>query len=225
MKDLTWESRLGAARHPFGDPDEIMNLMRSVFQESPAVTCLFAGSVQHMMRDLLAAEHRAFHQWGSWFELGPISAETWRKGLGRRANRATMRFDPFALDRLVELGEGQARTTMLLAQQAYVAAVAEGRTEMDLATVEVGLEQAMNAEIAAHQAAVEQIRRMGRRALDVAVRIASGEPPYGSGSPNTAKRAIDSLADQGFVERRGAVGRGGWTILDPLLRRYLARMG
>jgi hypothetical protein len=114
---------------------------------------------------------------------------------------------------------------MLVAQQAYVATVAEERTEIDRATIEVGLDQAMNADVAAHQAAVEQIRVMRRRALDVAVRIASGDPPYGSGRPNTAKRAIDALADQGFAERRGAVGRGGWVIPDPLLRRYLVRMG
>lgn len=216
---------IGATRHPFGDPDEFMNLMRAVLQESPAVTCLFAGSVQHMMRDLLASEHRAFYQWGAWFELGTIDVETWRKGLARRAARAGVRFERLALDRLVELGEGQARTTMLLAQQTYLAALAEERDEVDLATVEVGMEQAMNADVAAHQAVVDQIRLIGRRALDVAVRIALGEPPYGTGSPNTAKRAIDALFAQGLVERRGTVGRGGWVVPDPLLRRYLRTMG
>lgn len=216
---------LGAVRHPYGDPDEIMNLMRSVLQVSPAVTCLFAGSVQHMMRDLLAVEHRALYQFGSWFEIGPIPEATWRKGLVKRAARAEVSFEPVALDRLIELGEHQARTTMLLAQQAYVAAVAEQRNEIDLATVEIGLVQAMRADVAAHQAVVEQIRAMGRRTLDVAVRIALGIAPYGTGSPNTAKRAIDLLAARGLIEQRGSAGRGGWVVLDPLFRRYLADMG
>ena len=111
------------------------------------------------------------------------------------------------LSRKLPLGEGQARTTMLVAQQAYVAAVAEERTEIDRATVEVGLDQAMNADVAAHQAAVEQIRVMRRRALDVAVRIASGDPPYGSGRPNTAKRNTSNLELQSWYSRGRAEDR------------------
>jgi hypothetical protein len=216
---------IGAARHPFGDPDEVMNVMRSVLQESSSVTCLFAGSIQHMMRDLLGAEHRAFFQWGAWFDLGAIDAETWKRGLGRRAGRAGVGFTADALDHLVAASECQARTTMLIAQQAYVVAVTEGLGEIDAGTVEVGLELAMKADVAAHQAVTEQLRGFGRRTLDVAIRIATGQAPYGSASPNTAKRAIDTLSSHGIVVQRGTVGRGGWVIPDPLLRRYLGRMG
>jgi len=216
---------IGAARHPFGDPDEVMNVMRSVLQESSSVTCLFAGSIQHMMRDLLGAEHRAFFQWGAWFDLGAIDAETWKRGLGRRAGRAGVGFTADALDHLVAASECQARTTMLIAQQAYVVAVTEGLGEIDAGTVEVGLELAMKADVAAHQAVTEQIRGFGRRTLDVAIRIATGQAPYGTASPNTAKRAIDTLSSHGIVVQRGTVGRGGWVIPDPLLRRYLGRMG
>lgn len=214
---------IGAQRHPFGNPDDVMNVMRSVLQESPSVTCLFAGSIQHMMRDLLGAEHRAFFQWGAWFDLGSIDVDTWKNGLGRRVERAGVRFRPDALDRLIVLGERQARTTMLIAQQAYVVAVTEALDEIDAGTVEVGLELAMKADVGAHQAVTEQIRGFGRRTLEVAVRIAAGQPPYGTGSPNAAKRAIDALASHGIVEQRGTVGRGGWVVPDPLLRRYLSR--
>ncbi|MGH9089050.1 MAG: hypothetical protein ACRDYZ_13240 [Acidimicrobiales bacterium] len=158
-------------------------------------------------------------------ELQEIGAETWRKRLGRRGERARVRFELAALDRLMELGEGQVRTTMLLAQQAYVAALAEDREGIDPATVEVALAQALNADAAAHQAVVEQFRAMGRRTLNVAVRVASDEPPYVTGSPSTAKRALDALSAQGLVEQRGVVGRGGWVVPDPLLRRYLRRLG
>lgn len=216
---------IGASRHPFGDPDEVMNVMRAVLQESPSVTCLFAGSMQHMMRDLLGAEHRAFFLWGAWFDLGSIAEAAWKKGLAQKAERAGVHFTLDALDRLIGASECQARTTMLIAQQAYVVAITERLDEIDAGTVEIGVELAMQADVAAHQAITEQIRGFGRRTLDVAVRIAAGRPPYEIGSPNTAKRAIDILASHGIIERRGVIGRGGWVVPDPLLRRYLDQMG
>jgi len=216
---------LGAQRAPFGDADEIMNLMRSVLQESPAVTCLFAGSSEHMMRDLLGEDHRAFYQWGAWYELEPIAASTWKLGLSERLVGTSVTFDPTALARLVDLGEGQARITMLLAQQAYLVAVTEDLGLIDAGTVEVAVELALRATSAAHQVTVDQIRDLGRHALDVAVRIARGEPPYRKGNaPRTIQRAIEMLSSKGLVEQRGVVGRGGWVVPDPLLRRVLARM-
>lgn len=183
---------LAAARHPFGDPGEVMNLLRSVLQDSASVTCLFAGSVQHMMRDLLAAEHRAFYQWGSWFELELIEPETWRQGIERRARRAGVTFEPVALARLVELGEGQARTTMVLAQQAYVAAFSEGRDEIDVAT--------------------EQIRLVGRRALDVRRTSLRASPPTGRGPPTPPSGPSTVSARTGWSSGgERSAGVGGWS--------------
>lgn len=53
-----------------------MGLMRSVLQDSPAVTNLFAGSVEQLLRDVLAPPRRAFFQWGSWYELQRVDATT-----------------------------------------------------------------------------------------------------------------------------------------------------
>lgn len=216
---------IGAVRQPFGDADEVMNLMRSVLQDSPRVTCVFAGSIEHMMRDLLGASHRAFHRWGAWFDLAPIEPATWRSGLQERYASAGLEVEPTALSALVAEGEGHARTTMLLAQQAYLAASSEDAAVLDAELVAVAVVLALRAESAAHEALADQIRDLGRLSLDVAIRVADGDPPYGAGQARAVQRAIGRLEAKGLIEQRGARGRGGWVIVDPLLRRYLRRLG
>lgn len=216
--------QIGAAHQPFGEPDQVMTLMRGILQDSPSVTTVFAGSVEHVLRDLLAPPHRAFHQWGSWYELQPVDEATWREGLARRLAGTDVSFDPAALHRLVELGERHARTTMLLAQQAWYATVSEHRDVIDAGAVEAGLAMATAADGAAHEITLAYIRQAGRHTLAVAVAVAAGDPPYTVASPRTVQRALDALRTEGVVERRGPIGRGGWVVPDPLLRRFLARL-
>ena len=56
---------VAAARRPYGDPDAVTKRMRAVFQRSTAVSYLFAGSIEHLMRDLFAPTRRAFSGFGS----------------------------------------------------------------------------------------------------------------------------------------------------------------
>ncbi len=52
-------------RHPYGDPDALTKRMRAIFQRSAQVSYLFAGSLEHVMRDLFAPQHRALSGFGS----------------------------------------------------------------------------------------------------------------------------------------------------------------
>ena len=45
---------LASARKPYGDPEAVTNRMRAVFQRSTSISYLFAGSIEHVMRDLFA---------------------------------------------------------------------------------------------------------------------------------------------------------------------------
>jgi hypothetical protein len=47
-----------APRKPYGDPDAITRQPRAVMQDSPSVTVLFAGSIEHVMRDLFGPADR-----------------------------------------------------------------------------------------------------------------------------------------------------------------------
>jgi hypothetical protein len=101
---------LAGARQMFGDPDSTTQLMRAVLQQSHNATCLFAGSVAHMMRDLFDDERRAFYKFGAWFELAPITNEEWAQGLAERFEWGGRPVSGAAIADLLRRGEGQART-------------------------------------------------------------------------------------------------------------------
>src|SRR5215207_4938490 len=111
---------LASARKPYGDPEAVTNRMRAVFQRTQAVSYLFAGSIEHVMRDLFAPSRRAFSGFGSFYSLRPIEPEEWRAGLEARFAKDGCTVGDAALTRIVELGGGHPRATMRIAQQAHL---------------------------------------------------------------------------------------------------------
>jgi uncharacterized protein len=203
----------------FGDTDTLTRRVRSVFQRSPDVSVLFAGSVEHLMRDLFGPTDRALSQFGSFQELTPITAEEWASGIrGRlRIDRTTIEED--ALASLLELGEGHPRATMLIAQQAHMQAIEELRRAIDHAIVVAALDRALAAEQLRHEQQLERIRSSSRYGERMAIRVAAGAELYQGLKPQQASRALNALRDVGVVER---AGQAHWYVIDPLLRRYLA---
>ena len=58
-------------RKPYGDPDAVTKRMRAIFQRSPDVSFLFAGSYEHVLRELFGRARQAFGHFGSIYELPP----------------------------------------------------------------------------------------------------------------------------------------------------------
>ncbi len=215
---------LGAPRNPFGDPERVTKAMRAALQDCDRITTLFTGSLEHMMRDLFGPAQRAFYRWGGWHELWPIDAATWRAGILDRYLANGLRPADGAVERIVDLGEGHVRSTMLIAKQAYLTAITLGEPTISPTVAEVALEMAMAADAPFHDAVVEDLRSGGREVLVTAERVARGEPPYKDRSrASTAQRALRVLGKKGVADKTAPAGRGGWRIIDPLLRRYLAR--
>jgi len=204
----------------FGDPDRITRLMRAVFQRSRHVSVLFAGSIEHLMRDLFAPTDRALSQFGAFHELARITAVQWRAGIRRRLADDDTAITDDALDRVVALGEGHPRATMLLIQQAHAGAVEELRREIDHALVVQALERALRQERLRHDQQLELVRTLGRHAERMAIRVAAGAELYTDLKPQQASRGLAALLDRGLVTRGERQGR--WTVIDPLFRRYLA---
>ncbi len=128
---------------PYGDADRLTKRMRAIFQRTTGVSYLFAGSLEHMMRDLFTPSHRALHQFGGFHALRPIDAEAWREGLSERFAADDCQVEPAALERIIEYGEGHPRSTMLIAQKSHLATLELGTREIDLTVVEQGLLGAM----------------------------------------------------------------------------------
>lgn len=209
------------------DPTALQKLMRSTFQRSPGVTFLFAGSLEHIMRDIFAPE-KPLGYFGGSYELPAIAEDAWRQGIRERMERDGTEIADEALDRLLERSEQHPRITMLLAQHAHQISVTQDVDAIDAAIVRAACDEAQVAERPKHEQIVDRIRGLGgkqtrRLTLKIAKAIARREPIYVRGrSSKEVSRAAKALQDAGIVE---SLGRGrGWRIVDPLLRRYLASM-
>jgi hypothetical protein len=203
----------------FGDADTITRKIRAVFQRSPEVSVLFAGSIEHLMRDLFAPSERALSQFGSFHELTPITRQEWSAGIRARLVTDQTSITADALARLMELGEGHPRATMLIAQQAHAQAIEDLVYAIDHASVVAALDRALSSEQLRHQQQLERIRAAGRYCERMAIRVAADAELYQRLKPQQAARSLNALRDIGVVER---AGQGSWYVVDPLLRRYLA---
>ena len=208
-------------RKPYGDPDALTKRMRAIFQRSREVSFLFAGSYEHILRDLFGQARQAFGHFGAMYELRPIGAAAWREGLLARFAADSCTVGDEALDRLVELGGGHPRTTMLVAQKTHLQAILVGSHHIDATLVEQGLRNALLGDRATLDQTVEQIRLGHRHGLLIARRIAFGESPYHELKSVDAFRALKGLQQTGLIVQDGP---RRWRILDPLLARYLREL-
>jgi DNA-binding transcriptional ArsR family regulator len=204
----------------FGDPEQVTRLLRASLQRARRVSVLFAGSIEHLMRDLFAPSERALSQFGAFHELGTIAANQWADGIRARLADDHATITPDALERLVALGEGHPRVTMLLAQEAHAGSVEELRREIDHALVVQALDRAIRQERLRHDQQLELIRTFGRHAERMAIRVAAGAELYANLKPQQASRGLAALRDHGLIA--AGARQGQWTVIDPLLRRYLA---
>ena len=203
----------------YGDPDQITQRLREALHNSPRVTCLFAGSVEHLMRDMFGNERRALYQFGGFQELSPISEEEWRAGLRERFEQDHCTVDDEAVGLIIAAGEGHPRSTMLIAQQAHHASVEEGVRHIDGTLAERGYRGALAADAGRHSDLMDRIRSIGSAAIEVVVRLAHKRSPYAELEKKAANRALNTLADASIVIR--PAGRGSWALADPLFSAYV----
>jgi uncharacterized protein len=212
---------LASARRPYGDPDAVTNRMRAIFQRSSAVSYLFAGSIEHVMRDLFAPSRRAFSGFGSFYTLRPIAAGEWRAGLAERFAADRCEVSEAALERIVEFGGGHPRATMRVAQQAHLVSIELGTRAIGVELVHVGFERAIEGDRPTMEQVVERIRLLHKHGLLVARTVAAGDPLPRRIQPGVRDRVLKLLRDAGVLEHES---HGRWRVIDPLFRHYLASL-
>jgi len=205
----------------YGDPEQITQRLRETLHASPRVSCLFAGSVERLMRDLFSNQHRALYQFGGFHELSRITEDEWRTGLGERFAQDGCTVDDEAMELIIASGEGHPRSTMLIAQQAHHASVEEDTRHIDGTLAERGHRGALAADAGRHSDLMDRIRAMSNTAVEVTIRLAHRRSPYTELEKKAANRALNALADASIVIRPG--GRGSWTLADPLFSAYVRR--
>ena len=212
---------VASARRPYGDSDAVTNRMRAIFQRSTAVSYLFAGSIEHVMRDLFAPSRRAFSGFGSFYALRAIEPDEWRAGLAERFAADRCSVGEAAVGRIVELGGAHPRATMRIAQQAHLVSIELGTREIDLELVELGFARALEGDRPTMEQMVERIRLLHKHGLLVARTVAAGDPLPRRIQPGVRDRVLKLLRDAGILEHES---RGRWSVIDPLLRHYLAAL-
>lgn len=201
--------------------------MRKVFQRSRAVSFLFAGSLEHTMRDLFSDKSEPFFNFGGFHSLRPITRDEWRDGISARLRTAGIGVGTTALDAIIDRGEGHPRSTMLVAQHAYEAAVLADADADTITsdTAALAYEAALLAERPKHEQMVERIQQgstpaINRVALRTITALATGGKPYATAKhPSEATRALHALRDAGFIDRPA----GSWRLTDPLFAEHLRR--
>jgi uncharacterized protein len=212
---------LASGRKPYGDPDAVTNRMRAIFQRSTSVSYLFAGSIEHVMRDLFAPSRRAFSGFGSFYSMRSIAPDEWRAGLGARFAEDGCTVAEAGLARIVELGGGHPRATMRIAQQTHLASVELATRTIGLDLVQLGFERALEGDRPTMEQVVERIRLLHKHGLVLARTVAAGNPMPRRIQPGARDRALKLLRDAGILEHEG---HGRWRVIDPLLRYYLASL-
>lgn len=204
--------------HRFGDPDVLTKQLRSELQRSPLVSVLFAGRMEHLMRDLFGPARRALSQFGNFHELTPILSSEWKTGIASRYSKLDVHATEDSIEEIVSLGEGHPRTTMLIARETLTVALTRREHRgIELGDVRGGQELAMQADRLRHEEVVERLRSTAH-AYSIALRVARNQRPYTGTSSSGARRALDMMERAGIAERHG---RGEWVIPEPLLRSYL----
>jgi DNA-binding transcriptional ArsR family regulator len=215
---------LAAPAAPFGDADRLQARMRAIFQRSSQVSLLFAGSLEHSMRRVFQPD-APLGGFGGSYVLSEIATQEWEDGLAARFDDASVGADEAILVRIVELGDGHPRATMLIAAEAYTAVREAGANALDATVVALAWQRARSHDVERCRLMVERMRRLRlAKGKDLALRlvrsVAAGEPPYSvAAHAEQVKRVLDALSDIGAVEQ---LGRGSWRVPDPILRAYLA---
>lgn len=205
----------------YGDAEQTLQRLRETIHDSPRVSCLFAGSVEHLMRDMFGNPHRALYQFGGFHQLSPITSEEWREGLTERFAQDGCTIDSEALERIVALGERHPRSTMLIAQQTHHASVEEDVRHIDGTLAERGYRAALADDAGRHSDLIERIRGIGNTAIQVTIGLANNRSPYKDVEKKAASRALGALADASVVIR--PAGRGSWALADPLFAAFVRR--
>lgn len=210
---------LAAPHGRFGDADAVTKLMVSVLKKSKHVTCLFAGSVEHLLRDLFINSNRGFYRFGEMTLLSKIWPDAWKAGIARLLDEDQTVISDDAFDLLMERTEGHPYAVMLTLQRAHTVAVEDDAFEITTTLCEVGWRQALRADSRTSAETLERVKVLGPHALTALVAIANNASPYRDLPSRQARRSLDLLIGAGLVEEGE---RGEWSIPDPLFRAYLA---
>ncbi len=206
------------------DPD-LVPLMRSVFQEQPAVAHIFAGSRRHLMESVFTGRNQAMYRLAKRVALGPIPAEDFAGFITAKFARTGLTIVPPAVGRILALTGCHPHYTQELCHFIWYAAAAR-KGPVDEAAVELGLQRVLAAEDA-HFNEVWSRLTSGQRLLTLALAEEGREPlsealrtRHQLGAASTVQYSLKKLQELDLVLREKG---DTYVLADPFFKVWLAR--
>lgn len=199
--------------------------MRAGLQRQPAVSHVFLGSQERMLREIFAAPSHAFYRFASELSFPPWpGADEWIPYLQRKYSNRGLAISRTDARQLVGLSGGHPLDTMALAAAAYHAALEIAASEITSTIVDTAFERAMS-ELA--RSFDELWTELGERseARLVTRRLAIGQPvTSGGGGRKLHQQQVQIVLS--FLQRKGIVvreERGVYRFVEPMFAEYVRR--
>lgn len=196
-------------------------LMRAVFQAQPEVSHVYLGSKRHMMRRIFSDENEPFWRSAKQVDLGVIGPQQFRSYITRRFRRTGRKAAPGVVADVLSLTRGHPYATQELCYFLWQE-TPEGETATT-ARFEEALTKVLRSEHS-HFGLVWQHASAAQRLVLLALAKEPGRPLMGEyrrrhGLPGTStvQRALEALANDELVERRG----GEAVIVEPFLAEWI----
>jgi hypothetical protein len=202
---------------------DLPKLMRAVFQAQPEVSHVYLGSKRHMMRRIFSDENEPFWRSAKQVELGVIEPRRFRTYISKQFRRTGRKIAAGTLDDVLEMTRGHPYATQELCYFLWQETPA-GETATR-AHFEEALTKVLRSEHA-HFGLVWQRASGVQRLVLLALAKESGRPltadyrrRHGLPGTSTVQRALQALANDELVERRG----GEAAIVEPFLAEWVVR--
>ncbi len=208
------------------DP-QLINLMRSVFQEQPEVAHVFLGSRRHMMERIFNDENEPFWRSAKQMELGPIDPHVFARFAQRRFEHSGKRLRADAGAEALRLTRGHPYATQELLYALWELTEPDAAADVEL--VPRALEQTLRSEHAHLSLLWERSSATQRLVLEALASEQPARPLSGDYQLRHAlpaapsiQAALESLIRIEVVER---LRRGEYRIAEPFLAEWIRRMG
>ncbi|MGH2518703.1 MAG: hypothetical protein ACRDF8_02780, partial [Chloroflexota bacterium] len=118
---------------------QIYGFMRAIFQQQPNTKQIFAGSRQHLLRELFGAPGKAFLRYAREVPLPDVAIDQWVPYIVMKFRATGVECSPAAARRIGEITGGHPADTMELCDQLSVATRRTDKHVIDDALLEVAL--------------------------------------------------------------------------------------
>lgn len=205
-----------------GDIDpKLPRLLRTVFEQQPAVSHVYLGSRRHMMERIFNDENEPFWRSAKRIELGPIEPTEFAPFIGRRFRETRKEVEPELVAGLLEHTGGHPYATQELCYFLWE------ETPFDSAATEAGLESAIGAVLRSENTHFQlrwESASAAQKLLLQALAVEPGRPltsAYRSRhelpSSATVQTAVRALQQRELVGMRA----GSMTIIEPFFAAWI----